>query len=264
MPRTLPLPDADHEQFSSPPLKVMLGQIRFPAILKVAGPGGLASFQDEIRREYSEFSEEQQLNLAVGPDGVAASGEARNYRFSTGDGAWSVVVNPTFLTLEASIATKYSNYSEFRDRFAGVWEVALRHLNPTRSVQQGLRYIDFLDWGDVRANDWGRYVNSHLLGLLGPEELVEFVAESLTNARLELNDGVSLALKYGLARSGPENALGFLLDTDCLSQVPVEDISVEAVLGRFDAFHDEIHVWFHWAVSPEAKERFRVVSTDND
>jgi len=257
MTRTLTLPDAEHEQFPTPPLKVMLGQVRFPAILKIAEPAGLAPFQEEIREEYSEYSEEQQLSLAVGPEGMSAAGESRNYRFTTTDGAWSVVLNPMFLTLEASIAKKYSNYQEFRDRFAHLWDVALRHLRPTKSVQQGLRYIDFFDWDDVAPAEWGRYINAHLLGVLGAENIVEHVQHTLTDTRLQLTSEMGLSLKYGLVRSGPENAVGFLMDTDCLSQAPQEDVSVEAILSRFDSFHDEIHVLFHWAVTPEAKERFR-------
>ncbi len=256
--RALALPDAEHEQFANPPLKVMLGQVRFPAILKIADPSGLASFQDDIREEYSEYAVEQQLNLALGPEGMSSAAEAKNYRFSTADGAWSVILNPMFLTLEASVATKYSNYDEFRQRFAHVWDVVLRRLEPTKLAQQGLRYIDFFDWPDVAPHDWGRYINPHLLGLLGIDDLVSNVQHTLTDTRLEITSEIALAFKYGLVRSGPENALGFLMDTDCVTQVPREDVSVEAVLNRFDAFHEEIHVLFHWAVTSEAKERFRV------
>ena len=185
MPRSLSLPDAPHEQFPSPPLKAMLGQVRFPAILRVAKPAELAGFQDEIRNEYSEYSEEQQLNIAVGPEGIAATGEAKNHRFSTADGAWSIVLNPTFLTLEASIATEYSNYDGFRSRFAQVWDAALRHLQPAKAVQQGLRYIDHFDWADVSPTDWGRYINPHLLGILGVDDLARHVQHTLSDTRLE-------------------------------------------------------------------------------
>ncbi|TMC47397.1 MAG: TIGR04255 family protein [Chloroflexi bacterium] len=260
MTRALSLPDADHEQFDNPPLKVMLGQVRFPAILKLADPAGLAAFQDEIRSEYSEYGVEQQLNLAVGPEGMSTAGEAKNYKFSTSDGAWSVVVNPMFVTLEASVATRYSNYEEFSDRFGRIWEAALRLLGPTKSQQQGLRYIDFFDWPDVAPSEWGRYLNPYLLGLLGAEEIVNNVEHTLTDARLKLTDDIAIAFKYGLVRSGPENALGFLMDTDCLSQTPQDDVTTEAILKRFNDFHEEIHRLFHWCLTPEAIERFRVGS----
>jgi uncharacterized protein (TIGR04255 family) len=260
----LPLPEAQHEQFVNPPLKVMLGQIRFPAILKVADMAALAAFQDEIRSEYTEYSVEQQLNIAVGPEGMSPSGEARNYRFATPDEAWTVILNPTFVTLEASVAKKYSNYAEFRERFAHIWDVVLRLLSPTKVAQQGLRYINFFDWQDVKVADWGRYINPHLLGLLGADEIAPNVEHTVADARLQLTEEIYITFKYGLVRSGPENARGFLMDTDCLSQVPQDDVDVNAVLARFDAFHDEIHRLFHWAVTAEAKERFRGASPGSD
>lgn len=264
MARVLALPEADHVQFPNPPLKAMLGQVRFPTILKIASPAGLAEFQEELRGDYPEYAEEQQLSLAIGPGGMSPAGESKNTKFSTTDGGWSVVLNPTFVTLEASIAKKYSNYEEFRERFARVWDAALRHLGPTKSAQQGLRYIDFFDWDDVTAAEWGRYISPTLLGLLGADALVGHVEHTLTDARLQLSDEMAISLKYGLVRGGPDNVLGFLLDTDCLSQTTHDDVTVDAVLSRFDAFHDEIHVLFHWAVTPEAKERFSDANARSD
>jgi uncharacterized protein (TIGR04255 family) len=257
MPRVLALPFANHEEFPNPPVKAMLGQVRFPAILKIAQSGELGGFQDEIRAEYPEYSQEQQISMALGPEGMSATEQVQNHRFATSDGSWSVVLNQTFLTLEASVATKYSNYDDFRDRFATVWQTALQHLGPLRATQQGLRYVDVLDWDDVVAGEWSEYVQQNLLGLLGVPELSQHVQHDLTDSRLQLTDEVFIALKYGLVRSGPESALGFMFDVDCLSQAPHEDIDVEAITSRFDAFHEEIHVLFHWAMKPKAKERFR-------
>lgn len=257
MARALTLPDHDHEQFTHPPLKVMLGQVRFPAILRVASLVGLAEFQEELRGEYPTFAQEQQLNIAIGPEGVSSGAETKNFRFSTADGAWSTVLNPSFLTLEAAVATKYSNYDEFRVRFGRIWDVALRCLQPASATQQGLRYVDHLDWPDVAASEWGRFINSKLLGVLDAEELGVQIQHTLTDTRFDLGQGVVLSFKYGLVQSGPDNALGFLMDTDCFTQVATEDIAVDDVLGRFDRFHDEIHVLFHWAATDEAKERFR-------
>ena len=256
MPRVLSFPDADHVQFSNAPLKLMLGQVRFPTILKIASPGGLAGLQEELRHEYSEYSEEQQLGLLVGSEGMQTASEAKNYRFATADGAWSVIVNPTSMTLEASTATKYSTYDEFESRYGGLWAAALSHLGPSRLVQQGLRYIDFFDWADVEFPDWGKYIAPPLLGATGVPELAGHVEHSITDARFRLEPLGTMALKYGVSRGGPQNVMGFLLDTDVFTQTPDEDVSVEAVMRRFKAFHEEIHAFFSWATTTEARERF--------
>ena len=93
-----------------------------------------------------------------------AAEASKNYRFTTSDGGWSIVVNQGFVTLEASIATKYSTYEEFHDRFQQAWDAVLRHLEPTRIAQQGLRYVDFFDWDDVSLDNWSRYISPPLLG----------------------------------------------------------------------------------------------------
>lgn len=235
----------------------MLGQVRFPTIVRIANLSELAGFHEEVRGEYPDFAQEQQINVEVSPEGIKPSEETRNFRFSTTDGAWSIVLNPSFVTLEASVATKYSNFDDFRERFAEIWDAALRHLSPTKATQQGLRYVDHFDWVDVTANAWSQYINKSLLGVLGVDGLAERTQHTLTDSRFELDDGVVLAFKYGLARAGPEQALGFFMDTDCFTQVHTDEVSVEATIERFNRFHDEIHVLFHWATTKKAKERFR-------
>jgi uncharacterized protein (TIGR04255 family) len=257
MPRVLDFPDAEHVQFPNAPLKLMLGQVRFPAILKIASPGGLAAFQEELRQEYSEYTEEQQLGLLISPEGMQTASEAKNYRFATADGAWSVIVNPMGLTLEASIATKYSTYEEFETRYTKLWEVALRHLGPSRLVQQGLRYVDFFDWSDVALHDWAHYIAVPLLGTVGVDHFADHVEHTITDARVRLDPLGTMSLKYGITRGGPQNEVGFLLDTDVFTQTPDEDITVKSVMRRFKAFHEEIHAFFNWATTDDARERFR-------
>jgi uncharacterized protein (TIGR04255 family) len=256
MARVLTFPDAPHVQFPNAPLKLMLGQVRFPAVLKAATPGGLAGLQEELGDEYSDFAEEQQFGLIVGPGGMQPTNEARNYRFRTKDGAWSVLVNPTSVTLEASIATKYSTYEEFNARYSHIWDVVIRQLKPARLEQQGLRYVDFFDWPDVKPADWRRYLAPALLGALGVDELVDHLEHTITDARLQLGDLGVMSLKYGLARGGPEQVVGFLIDTDVFRQASEDDVSVETVMTRFTSFHEEIHAFFNWATTPDARGRF--------
>jgi uncharacterized protein (TIGR04255 family) len=255
--RTLPFPDSPHEQFDHPPLKAMLGQVRFPAILRIQDLANLADFQEELRNEYPTFQQEQQIDFALTPDGMSAGPETRNVRFSTSDNAWSVVLNPTFLTLEASVAEKYSTYDEFRDRFGALWDIALRHLKPTEVVQQGLRYIDHLEWPDVERDGWARYIQPELLGLLQFQALAPRVQHTLTDVRIDLGDSTFLSFKYGLVPAGPNGAVGFLMDTDCFRQAATSDIRPTEIAETFNRFHDEIHALFNGVLTDDARERFR-------
>lgn len=44
------IPAAEHEAFANPPLKTMLGQVRFPAILRIADLGALGAFKKLSKR----------------------------------------------------------------------------------------------------------------------------------------------------------------------------------------------------------------------
>src|SRR5271167_2927396 len=61
------IPQVEHEVFARPPLKAMLGQVRFPPILKIADLSSLGGFQETIREDWPQFSQEQQLSVLVGP-----------------------------------------------------------------------------------------------------------------------------------------------------------------------------------------------------
>jgi uncharacterized protein (TIGR04255 family) len=50
------IPAVEHEVFANPPLKVMLGQVRFPPVLRIADPAYLASFQEAVRHQFPPFA----------------------------------------------------------------------------------------------------------------------------------------------------------------------------------------------------------------
>jgi uncharacterized protein (TIGR04255 family) len=255
VPRSLPVPEVEREQLLQPPLKAMLGQVRFPPILRLSqGPGALAPLQDELGPDFPQFAEEQQVTLQLGVDVALRSETARTYRFSAADGAWSVVVAPGAVTLEAS-ADQYTSYEAFRERFERVWRVVLEHLRPAQRMQQGLRYIDHIE-RDLPAAGWTRYVNPELLGLLANEGLADRVRTTLTDLRFELDAG-QLSFKHGIAQAGPANAWGYLLDFDYFNAEVSNDLSLETVLGQFDTFHDELYALFRWCVTNDALEEFR-------
>lgn len=249
-----PFESVEHERFAHPPLKAMFGQVRFPAVLKVADPGSLGAFQEALRDRFPEFAQEEQVTFVVGPEGAQAPVNARRYRFSTTDGTWSVVLAPDMLTVEAG-ADQYTSYDRFREHFIAVWSAALEHIAPSRVLHQGLRYIDHIE-RDLRGADWGRLVRPELLGSLASEELAGGLLHAVTDMRLERPHGL-LFFKHGVAQAGPTNALGYLFDFDYFTQEATVDIDPEQLGERFDRFHDELYALFRWCITEEAVEEFR-------
>lgn len=255
----LSLPLVPSEHFSNPPLKLMLGQIRFPSILQLASRAHIAPFQDAIRDEYPEFAEEQKFSIEVSVDASTRTDEVRTFRFTSADSRWSVQLATDSVTLELSRPDGYLGFVEFRDRMESVWNYALQVIRPTRIVHQGLRYIDHFDWTDVQPEQWSAFIRPELAGLLAEPAIASRIQHTLTDTRIEIDDTTVFAFKYGLVRTGPNNVLGYLLDSDCYTANP-SDMTLDGVLERFDAFHDEIHKVFRWAVTEAALNRFRSAS----
>lgn len=233
----------------------MLGQIRFPPILKIADLGSLGGFQDAIRQDWPQFAQEQQLGVLVGPQGLQEAGTTRAFRFTAADGTWSALLTPDALTLEAGLASgRYTSYEEFKERFSGVWTALLEQFGPAELVQQGLRYVDHIE-RELPPADWATLINPELLGPL-TTSFSSGVVQAITDLRFQREDGL-LAFKHGLVPAGPENKFGYLLDFDYFTQEQSEDTSVEAIMARFDRFHDAIYAFFRWCVTERALEEFR-------
>lgn len=244
----------EREIFAKPPLKAMIGQIRFPPVLRINDLALLAAYQDAVRSEFPEYAPEQQLNVVLGPAGPQNATVGPAYRFSTSDLAWSILVTSESLSLEVAVAERYTNYDEFMQRFELGWSALLQHFPPNRVTRQGLRYVDHIE-GDLRPAEWARYINADLLGpLIGA--FGSGVEQAVSELRFNRDDGV-LVFKHGMIPAGPEGTKGYLLDFDYYNEDSTPETSVASVVERFDRFHDLQYAFFRWCVTEEAIEGFR-------
>ena len=247
------VPVADHERFANPPLKALVGQIRFPAVLRITDHGFIAPFQEQLRNEYPELLDETQFGIVAGPAGAVQMEPQRQLRLANFDKSWSVVLAPTSLTLEAGVG--YTDFGEFVSRFERIWAAAVEHIGPTRRVQQGLRYINHIE-GDLAPSDWRTLVNPGLLGAVGGPELGENIEQWVSDYRIARPDG-TLVLKHGFVRAGIGNAPGYLLDFDYFTQLEPETLTAAAIASTFRSFHNVIYPLFIWCVTPAALDLFR-------
>jgi uncharacterized protein (TIGR04255 family) len=251
------LPNVAHERLSRPPLKAMLGQIRFPPVLALGERTYLAAFQDAVRDEYPDLTEQSQFGILVGPTGPVgplSTAPEKRWKLSTADGRWSIGISQNSITLEAS-AAQYTDYGEFRARFEQIWPAAISHLRPQRRVQQGLRYVNHIE-DDRPPSAWHELINPSLLGAVGSDVLGDQIENASSTYRLRIGDG-TLVLKHGIVRAGPQRKRGYLLDFDHFTQQP-GNTDVTDVLGTFDRFHDVIYPLFRWCITARALELFRV------
>ncbi|HTZ65212.1 MAG TPA: TIGR04255 family protein [Solirubrobacteraceae bacterium] len=250
----LDIPTVEHEVFRNPPLKAMLGRVRFPTVLRIADLPSLAPFQEAIRHEFPTFSQERQLSFVVGPQGPQGASAQQAFRFITEDGGWSILLTPETVTLEADVAVRYASYDEFVERFQLAWTAILTHFGPRQVARQRLRYVDHLE-SERSAPEWASLINPDLLGPV-VERFGDAVTQSASELRLSLADGV-LVFKHGMLPVGPDGKMGYLLDFDYSTEQPSDDTSLDAIMQRFNRYHETLHSFFRWCVTDAALEIFR-------
>src|SRR4051812_261260 len=238
----------------------MLGQVRFPPVLSVTEPEFVAPLQEAIRDDFPDLRPEQELGLEVTSEGEVASETSRRWRFVSADDLWSVVLAPDFLTLEATTG-QYTDFDQFISRFEFVWQRTLPILRPASRLQQGLRCVNHIP-ADTPPS-WSSLINPELLGPITNTLFADELASSLTDMRLARPDG-TLAIKHGVVKAGPDQALGYVLDFDYLTQEHTRDVSTEAVLALFSRYHQTIYRLFRWCVTEEALRRFRGGGVPNE
>jgi uncharacterized protein (TIGR04255 family) len=247
-----------HERLANPPLRAMLGQAQFEAILRLQKVEAVADFQDAIRHLFPKFAVEQQIQIQLAiPQGegeAAAVNRAANYRFTNDDGTWSVVLSPTALTLEAGAGVQYSSYDDFADLFRQVWPAVLEHLRPGDIKRQGLRYIDHIE-GERSFADWAQYINADLLGGMAGEVLGSGLKQALSEL-IYADETDLLIFRHGIAQAGPENAQGYLLDFDAVNGAAVDASDLEQLMARFEESHTVLYDFFRWCLTDHALEEF--------
>lgn len=233
----------------------MFGVVRYPTVLRVSDPSALGQFQDALRDEFPEFSEQQQLAFAIAPGNPPQQMiSGRTFRFGTADGTWGVSLGPDSLTLEAG-AGRYTSYESFSERFGRVWTAFASQFGPSRVLFQGLRYINHWEQ-DIDPRDWARLINPELLGPAGGEHLGEGLIYAVSELRFQRSDGL-LHFRHGLAPAGPESANGYLLDFDYFTEVAPARLDAECLIERFDVFHGVIWDFFRWCLTEAAMEELR-------
>lgn len=158
------LPEYEWVRFANSPLKLVVGQVRFPTLLRFEQNSFVASFQEAVRDDYPKVARESTVTLQISPAGVDRNSNGFLWRLSSRDNFWSVVLGESSLTLESR---RYSSMQDFLERFGRVLEAAKDSLEISDRLRLGLRYInefrypsasDIADWRELEL------LNSEFLG----------------------------------------------------------------------------------------------------
>jgi uncharacterized protein (TIGR04255 family) len=213
----------------------------------------IAPFQEALRQSYPTMDEQRGIQLLFGPDGVTQSAGDRQWRLSSQDRTWSVVLAPSFVSLET---TSFSSRSDFVARLADIAETLSALVGQVVVERLGVRYSDRLV-GDEILGSLTRLVRMEVLGLVAVESPSAQIKAAVTQSEFALGDGTTMIARWGLLPGGntltpdipPVEEPSWVLDIDA-SAIDLE-LSAPSVVEAARALCEHSYNFFRWAVTDE-------------
>ena len=251
----LNLPEVPHGRMTHPPLKAVLGQLRFPPVLRIQEPDFVAPFQDAIRGEYPTLGKQQEIGVIIAQGGLVQTQPTLAWRFSDVTGTWHVVLAADFVTLEAT-ASNYTEFGDLRDRLARILGPLVEVFAVTTATRLGLRYVNHIELQEAQPiAECRRLINPGLLGPVGLDLFSDELNVSVSDMRLTRPDG-TLVVKHGLVPAGIPPQIGYLLDFDYSTEAPIDLGHPEQAVEQLQGFHDVVYRLFHWSITDAARVAF--------
>lgn len=239
----LGFPEVDDIRLQRSPLIEVIGQVRFPPILRIANEKPV-TFQEQIRSRFPQWVEEEQILIAPVPTEQQSSVKKvpSIFRFQSADAKNTVSLALNFYALST---TAYVHWEDFWAELQRLHAVADAVYAPGYATRLGLRYVN-----QFNLNNSGVGSVEALIALLRPE-LVTLLTDKPWALPLELltqlilegqNKPEKLALRVGF-KCDPEPFVMLDLDYFVEGNLPFEQ------LGDFyQRAHDAIYRAFRWAI----------------
>lgn len=250
------LPNYKWVRFKKSPLRLVIGQIRFPIIPRFKQEGFIAPLQEAVRSEYPSFSREATLTYQLSPSGISQVPGESLWRLSTRDGMWSLVVGESALTFESR---RYTSMNEFADRFKSLMEAASEYLGVTERLRLGLRYTNEIRYSEANTlSDWKALLRPEFIGFEASALLDGHVDHMLQEIQIQRPDGI-LAIRHGLLNGTlvpplPQedlvNGRFYLIDLDYYD-ANESALDINATIVQMQAYNDIIYRFFRWTLGDE-------------
>lgn len=262
---SLNLPAWDRGNLSKSPLALAVCQVRYDEVIGVTDSriildihkalGGKQGLYPKVERV-----QEASVEIQLGHGGVVAPSASTpsppGWRLSSQDERWTVAVMPSYVALET---TRYTTWSDdFKVRLADVLDAVQRYISPSTEQRLGLRYVDRITEPIVKSADgWKEFIAPELLGPILHSQLGPAVLASQQQIDLDVGDGIRCSLRHGsFPDKARDGALTYLIDFDIyregISLFDIEDIKVTA-----DAFNKLNVRLFQQTVTPKLLEKLK-------
>jgi uncharacterized protein (TIGR04255 family) len=256
MPLMLPAPDTDRLPRS--PLSQVVCQIRHERLASVADARQVLAIHERVRSDYPNLVENaaQEFVFSAGPTGLQpmVGQPERGWRLRAADDSWAVALMPDFFAIETS---RYEDWPDFRRRIDELTRAVEETLHPSIEKRLGLRYVDQILDGRVKApTDWAGIIDDRLLGPILHGHLGSGVTAAQQVLQLDGGDGALVLLRHGFVHDVAAGSFAYVLDHDCFQEKGREFQST-SILEAAEKLHTIALQVFQAALTPEYFESMK-------
>ncbi|MGH2363241.1 MAG: TIGR04255 family protein [Chloroflexota bacterium] len=257
----LNLPHAEYVTFGRSPLKFVVFQLAFPAILSVSKAEYVAAFQEAIRAEYPMVEPAQTIagQVVVAPWDPSAPPPSIStsplWQFLDSDRAWQLTLAPDFLALQTSA---YRDFPDIRRRLQTALTALQNTIAPNLQLRVGLRYVNEIRHAEGQnPSDWAQLLRPELVGLVG-SGVFDGIDQALQEIRAPV-DRAHFVVKHGFFGSEtPLKGPLYLLDFDCFD-AETKPFDVASLLQQLETYNGMVYDLFRWTLTPKLLASFEPV-----
>lgn len=228
----LELEDQPRVVFDRNPLKLVVAEVRFPAVYALEQASGVAQLQEAVRDDFPIALDE--LGALERPTGRTTRSYPRapgaGWRFQDLEARWTLVVTQQSLAIECH---NYRRYEEFRERVSSVLATAASLIWIPRRTRFGVRYSDEITHPKARlVTDWARFLRPELLGVAAGDLLGPNVESATQQVNLALPEG-KMAIRHGYRREARKSV--YFIELDAYDDRP-QEMDLQLTLQQLDLF----------------------------
>jgi uncharacterized protein (TIGR04255 family) len=254
-------PDSDRVIYKKNPLREVVCQLNFPAILRIDSEPPY-KFQEAVKDSFPNYNEAQTASFQLQfptmekPQNLFRGKNA--YKFTSDDGNWTTTLTRDSLSLAS---TAYISWSDFQTRFDKPLDAFVHEYSPLAMTRLGLRYINIIDRGalGLEAYSWGELLAKHIAGELADPDIGGMVVTCANQLTLKEGNGeTQIVLNHGLIGNENNDSAAYLIDSDYSTAMKTE---VDDVRKRLKDFNNNSGKLFRWCISNELHEFLEPVAS---
>lgn len=247
------LPTYPRVVYAKNPIRSVICQLRFPAILRI-DEGPPAAFQELIRHEYPIYEERDTTIPTDLPEPfrkLVESSSRRDRRFISEDGQWMISLARDFLAVSTEHYLRWEEFSEHLDQATRALEQVFQ---PSFYSRVGLRYQNRIKRSEIGLTDiaWNDLLQPHIAGAL-TTAISPRVEDSRQVILVSLDTG-KVRVRHGLEQDDSE--VVYVIDEDLFAEGKTEVTNVAELVRNFNQHARNTFRWciterLHAALDPQ-------------